>query len=233
MYIANQRQKKINVWIYIKYIFIVFILFVVLALIIWYIFIRNNDSSSSNFSKVGVEVAEVKPETKVITNELFKMTFPTTWELNGKKNPYSNQVYYEYQNKLKNYDNRMLKVYVDVFPSDFPINKLLPISVINNKIIPNELSEDCHTFNGAPMALNDGQVKASTWHAKWQGVSFICDMQSLQQNNVGTASLEEGYGVTIANKNGNKHKYFFVYIDHNVRPEYSIMKNAIESFEAL
>jgi hypothetical protein len=228
MYRADRRQKKRG--IIIKFIFLVIPFLLIIGVAIWFILFRTN-SSSSSFTKSGVEIAQVQPSTKVIKTDLFSIQLPTTWELLGKKNPFTNQVYYEFQNKLKNYDNRWIRVYVDVFPKDYAIKKLLPISVIDNKIIPGQMSDDCTNFTGAPLTTA-GRSSVQTWDAKWQNIAFTCDMASID-NNVGTASETEGYGVTLNSQNGVKHKYFFVYIDRNVRPEYTTFNEALKSFTTL
>ena len=51
------------------------------------------------------------------------------------------------------------------------------------------------------------------------------------QNLTGTASEDEGIGNTIVSSDGTKHKYFFVYIDHNVAPDNKIFTEALKSFE--
>jgi hypothetical protein len=104
--------------------------------------------------------------------------------------------------------------------------------VVDGKIIPGVISDDCTTFTGAPSPGSGGRSSNQIWSAKWQGVKFACSM-SKPDNYVGTASVEEGYGITLLSQKGVKHKYFFVYIDHNVRPEYQILTDALKSFETL
>lgn len=226
MYTANKRQRR-------QIIFFRFVLYTVpfivaLAVLGWLVFLRGGGSSAS-FLKSGSEVATVKPQTIDFSNEFFKITLPSTWVFLGRQNPFSNQVYYEYANTQKNYDNRWLRVYVDVFPSDYAVTRLLPLTVSNNHLIPGDLSDDCNTFTGAPSA-NSSQSVSVNWAAKWQNINFTCDMSN--QQTVGTASLDEGYGVTVVGKKGTAHKYFFVYIDHNIHPDYSLISDTVKSFEA-
>jgi hypothetical protein len=228
MYSADKRQKRRG--IFIKFIILMIPFFAVLALITWLVFYRDT-SNSASFQKTGAEVAEVKLATKDFTNTYFKITLPTSWADNGRQNPYSNQVYYEFQNTLKNYNNRWIRIYVDVFPGDFAINRLMPVSVVNNRIVPGTLSDDCTTFTGAPLS-ESGRSTAVTWEARWQNIKFICNVAA-PANFTGTASLQEGYGITLTSKNGSSHKYFFVYIDHNAHPEYTTFSDALKSFETL
>lgn len=109
----------------------------------------------------------------------------------------------------------------------------MPITLVENKIVPGILSDDCKTFTGAPLDKSvANSASASTWTAKWQGINFVCDM-ARPQNLIGTASEEEGIGNTITGSDGKKHRYFFVYIDHNVNPDYGIFTNALKSFQTL
>jgi hypothetical protein len=228
MYTVNHRQRQHKV-------FLRFLIFVVpfllaLAALVWFFFFRDQNSSA-NFTKAGSEVAVVKPATKDFTNDYFKVSLPTSWTDLGRKNPFTNQIYYEFQNTQKDYDNRWLRIYVDAIPTDLALNMLLPLSVVNNKLVPaGDISQECRSFTGAPLPGAQSQAAAQTWKAKWQGVDFVCDMTSIL-NYVGTADADEGYGITLVNKNNTHHKYFFLYIDHNIRPDPSILVDAVKSFE--
>jgi hypothetical protein len=227
MYTANKRQRKYK--IFFKFMLFVLPFIFAIGFLVWFIFMRPSESSA-NFAKAGTDIAQVQAAKKDFTNDYFKISLPVGWADHGKQNPLANQVFYEYQSAIKNYDNRWLHVYVDVFPADFAINKLLPVEVVNNRINPGDISDDCTTFTGSPSPGSGGRALNQTWSAKWQGVKFICSMTQ-PDNYVGTASVEEGYGITLLSKQGVKHKYFFVYIDHNVRPDYQIFMEALKSFE--
>ncbi|MEI6237029.1 MAG: hypothetical protein WCP03_00305 [Candidatus Saccharibacteria bacterium] len=228
MYTANKRQKKHK--IFLRFIIFVVPILVILGILVWYVFFRDN-SNSASFSKAGAEVAIVKPVYKDFTNQFFKITLPNSWADLGRKNPYSDQVYYEFQNTQKGFDNRWLRVYVDIFPLDFALNRLMPITIANNKIIPDTVSEECTTFTGAPISGANRQQTVQTWSAKYNSIDFICDMAN-PRNYVGTASSTQGYATTLTNKDGSSiHKYFFVYIDHNIHPEYLTFSDALKSFE--
>jgi hypothetical protein len=230
MYTAYKRQTKRRVFF--RFVVVVIPLLLIMISVIWFLFFRDQSSESTNFSKVGAEIAVVKPETKDFTNEYFKITLPASWESLGKKNPFIDQVYYEYQSKLKNYDNRWLRVYVDVYPPHFAINRVLPVSVKDNRVAVDSndgVSDECWTFTGAPLGSNDSAA-GQTWSAKWKSISFTCDMNK-NRNYTGAASEIEGYGLALVNKDGQKHKYFFVYIDSNVRPDYGIFEDSLRTFE--
>jgi hypothetical protein len=229
MYTVNKTRSRKKLLL--EFIITIAVLFALLAVALWFFVFREKGESSASFSRTGGTVAVVAPATKDFTVDEFTISLPDGWELNGKKNPYYNQVFYEFQSKVKDYENRWLNVYVDVIPQDYAINKLLPISVINNKITPGTVSDDCKSFTGAPKP-GSGQTTSQTWKATWEDVTFICNMTG-QQNQVGTASAADGYNVPITGPLKGTHTYFFVYIDHNVRPDTSILSDAVKSFVAL
>ena len=228
MYTVNKTrsQKKI-----------VFTLIISLLLIFglayglfWYFIIRDTDSNSANFSRTGGTVAVVKPATQDFATEEFTITLPSGWEFLGKENPVVNEEYYYYQSKTDDFTNRWLKIFVDTYPKDYALTRLLPITVKGNKIEPGIASSECTSFEGAPKV--GSQASKQPWVAEWEGISFNCNMTN-PQNHTGTASVKDGYGVPITGKSGAIHKYFFVYIDHNIRPDYSILTSALKTFEAL
>lgn len=230
MYTANKRQRSYKAFL--RFTIFVLPLIAGLMLLSWYVFIRDNQTVSSNFSKEGAQVVVAKPAVKEFRNKYFKISLRTTWESNGRLNPFSDQVYYEFQDKAKDSTNRWLRVYVDTFPRDFPLNRLMPITVIDNQIVPGVASEDCTSFTGAPQSNTETKTIADTWMAKWQGITFVCAMTK-PLNYLGTASVEEGLASTFINIDNSKHKYFFLYIDHNVRPDDTNLVDALKSFEPL
>lgn len=223
MYRANQRYHKHSTML--RFVLIIVPLLVIIIFLVWWFLFRNTGTSSANFDKVG-SITVNKPNTKEFTTPYFKISLPTTWEDKGRKNPFSYEVYYLFQNGLKDYDNRWLRVYVDVFPKDIAINRLLPVTLTDGKISPGVLSDECTAFTDAPKA---GVMSAT---AKWQGVTFYCDFAKAQ-NLTGTASAEEGYGITMTGPSGTPHKYFFTYSDFNVRPDYQFLSEALKSFQPL
>jgi hypothetical protein len=228
MYTVDKTRSRKKLFIQFVVAFTLFFAAIIFA--IWFFMIRTVGDSSANFSKEGNTYAVVEASYDEFTTDEYRIELPKGWEFLGKKNPTTEEVYYEYQSKIENYDNRWLKVYVDVFPPAYPINQLLPIEPLNNKLKTGTMSGDCRSFEGAPKQ-GSGASQSQTWQATWQGISFTCNTAT-QQNITGTASVQEGYGVTVSGSKGT-HKYFFVYTDHNIRPQLSILTDAVKSFEAL
>lgn len=228
MYTVNKTRSRKKLLAQFVLAFVIFI--VLAAILFWFFVIKNTDESSANFVRSGGTIAVVAPATIDISTDEFTVTLPEGWALLGKMNPYYNQVYYEFQSQVKDYENRWLRVYVDIYPEDFALNRLLPVAAKDNGLVPGTISSDCKTFQGAPKP-GTGQVTSQTWTAVWEGVTFTCNMVS-PVNNIGTGSVKDGYGVPVTGTKGT-HEYFFVYIDHNVRPDASILTDAVKSFEAL
>ena len=122
MYTANHRQHRHK--IFVRFFLFVFPFLIALGVLIWFLFFRNT-SNSASFTQPGVKVAVVKPETRDFVNDYFKITLPSTWVELGRKNPHSYEVYYEFQNTQENYENRYLRVYLDVIPDFQAITRLI------------------------------------------------------------------------------------------------------------
>ena len=201
----------------------------VIGVFVWWLIVRGDHSNSANFDRLGSTPTN-QSDNKEFTTPYFKIALPPTWIDKGRKNPYSYEVYYEYQNSETNYDNRWLRVYVDVFPPDKPINRLLHISYVGNKIVSGVLSDDCTVFTGAP-AIANGQ-KGTSAPAKWQGIDFVCNFAAAE-NIIGTGTPDQGYAITLTGPSGGTHRYFFTYTDFNVRPDAQILSEALKNFQPL
>ncbi len=228
MYQSNQRYHKHNILL--RFAIIAIVIILITLTVVWWIFFKDSEKASSNFEKSGT-VTISRPDTKEFTTPFFKIYLPNMWIDKGRQNPFSDQVYYSYVSTEKNYENRLLKVYVDIFPSDLPLNRLLPVTVVSGKLSPGVISDNCRSFTD-DSAEGANVQKGTLATAKWQGASFTCNFAA-DQNITGTASAEEGYGVTMTGPKGVPHKYFFTYTDLNVRPDSQFLSEAIKSFQPL
>lgn len=197
----------------------------------WYIFLKDNKTTTATFVKSSETKPVSKEETKLITTEYFTIRMPITWENNGKKNPLVNQVYYELQDKKKNNDGRFLKVFVDVIPTDYPVDEVLSVYNDGRRLIPGQFSDDCSEFSGAPK-YNPASDVNKTWLTSWQGIPFYCDIGN-KGSQIGVVSKEGGYSQAMEGLKKEKHSFFFVYSDQNIRQNNKIMSDAINSFQPL
>ncbi|MCU0667147.1 MAG: hypothetical protein MUF85_00820 [Patescibacteria group bacterium] len=224
---TRSRKKLLS-----QILIILLIILGIILVIVWYFFLRSEGLKTTNFEKSGGNTqAVVAPALEEFTTDEFKLSLPKGWELIGKQNPYYNQVYYEFQSKIKDYENRWLKVFVDVIPEDYALNKVMPITVMGNRLKAGEISDDCNTFSGAPKP-GSSQSSSVTWKAEWEGISFICNVSS-QLNQIGSGVVNGNNIITVTGPIRGTHKYMLIYTDHNVRPDQSIFTDAVNSFEAI
>ena len=228
MYRVDKTRSRKKLFLQFMAAFVLF--FGAITIAVWFFIIRDNQANSANFSTNGDSYAVVKASYDEFKTDEFKIELPQGWEFLGKRGTLTTDLYYEYQSKIKNFDNRWLKVYVDAIPADYPMNQLLPITPENNTLKPGAVSGDCRSFEGAPKQ-GSALAESQTWDATWQGITFTCNTATVS-NHTGTANLESGFSVPVTGPSGT-HTYFFVYTDHNVRPQLSILTDAVKSFEAL
>jgi hypothetical protein len=92
------------------------------------------------------------------------------------------------------------------------------------------MSDVCLTFTGAPASSAQTAQSLPNQLAKWQGINFMCDLSNYNNNSVGTSSLQGINTVTLTGSTTGRHSFFFLYVDHNIQPDYSIFTNALKSF---
>lgn len=175
------------------------------------------DESSQNFS---------------VDEPTFTMELPSDWTLASRQNDqYEHSV--TWQATKKHEDNRTLKVYVDLMPVQKSINNLLPIAVEGNQLQPGDVSDNCATFTqGVKPVPGDTSTRPVDTPAKWGGVDFICDLPRTIDREVGSGSVGAINTTVVTGPSKGTHKYFFLYVDHNIQPNDAIFINAIRSFRA-
>jgi len=227
MYKINKRRRHGY-----KIVAVVFVVIPLIALIvggIWYLVLKNNKTTISNFTQANGEVATVEEATRSFSTESFSVSLLSTWVFVGKMNPAADQTYYEYQDKNPKESNRLLEIYVDNYPTNFSVNRILPVQVENNKLLPSDnVSDDCSTFGGIPVNAS----ASGLWVAKWQGISFNCSVNQ-PRNYVAAATVTSGIGIPLQGIKSGKHTYMFVYIDQNAASNYTLFGPILKSFQAL
>lgn len=210
---------------------IIFCCLLVLVAGFWWYFLRGVTTETAVINSTITQSDAAQTVLVEHTTDFYTVKLPKTWQSKGRKNPVSDSVYFEYQNTQKNFDNRSLRIYVDVLPKDLPINHLLPVTVVGKMIVPAVTSEDCASFS-TPPNIKPGTAKPDYVQAKWQGVVFECDLKQLDRK-VATASAEEGYGVSVKNSKDAVHKFFFVYIDRNVQADLQFLPEVVKNFKVI
>lgn len=152
----------------------------------------------------------------------FSIALPTSWQpVTGQKQPF---VSYQWQINNSQY-HQSLAVYEDNIPQSLAVNRALAVQANGSKLTTiNEVSDNCTDFTkNSPDA---GQTGA---FAKWQGVSFICDVGNYERDVVGTSSATGINTVTLGTA-ADTHQFFFTFTDNNINPDFSTFYNALTSF---
>jgi hypothetical protein len=167
----------------------------------------------------------VKPATKQVNNSIFSMTIPRNWQpVKSSRIP---SAQYAWRATSKTDAGRGLEIYVDAIPKTMAVNRLLPVSASNNRlVIRNEVSDNCVNFTDASKADRPtGQAPA-----KWSGVNFYCDVGNYARNVVGTGSPSVINSVTVDGSAAGAHRFFFVYTDHSAESDYVVFTDILSSF---
>ncbi len=165
---------------------------------------------------------------KIFTQETYTFRLPSDWVFKG-HNEYPTNIY-SYQATAKNADNRTLEIYVDRVPTDKAFNRILPVIISENKIVvTGSVSENCIEFTGLN-GVNPQTAGVSTLMSKWQGVEFLCDVGNYTRNLVGVGTIDTKTNIILTGPESKQHTYYFLYIDHNINPDYQILEKALESF---
>jgi hypothetical protein len=231
MYRLGRRSKKKakkQLW------FVILALLLIPVIAIGYFIVRvakDSDVKASTPQAITREYAvEEVDDRKVFDQTEFVVKLPNDWALKDHvTEPYN---LYSWQATKKNADNRWLEIYVDRYPKDKAFNRLLPVSIDNNKIIvTGSVSENCTAFTG-PQGANQAPASGvETLPAKWQGVDFLCDMANYTRNSVGVGTTGSQTAIKLSGAKTGMHTFFFVYIDHNINPDYQLLENTLASLE--
>jgi hypothetical protein len=195
--------------------------------------LQANSSATveGNTRTVGQTLGAASAKKLAVDEPTFTMELPGDWKLKSRTTTAAERSI-TWQGTAKGQDNRWLTVYIDTIPATKSLNRLLPVSAQGDMLNPGDMSDNCITFTGGGSldAAKASQTKESP--AKWAGVDFICNLPSVVENQVGTGSVEGRNQVTVKGPSQGAHKYFFLFTDHNIQPNYSILTDAIESFRA-
>ena len=193
------------------------------------------DLKNNNKDKIvqgpGNEVAQALDDnTNVIKiDELtFKMELPSDWkEVSRTSNRQEQSITWQATKKYE--DNRYLIAYIDTIPKTKAVTRMLPLSAREDSLVVGEASTNCSTFT----KHGDGTGRQDQDEpAKYQNLSFICDLGRSIDNEIGTGSADGINTVFVTGPSKGKHAYFFVYTDHNIQPDANILYAALKSFRA-
>lgn len=194
-------------------------------------FIYNDLQLNQSEEVVGEErtVSQVLGDSDayLVSHDKFEFELPGDWREIDKVDR-QNEQSITWQATLRDEDNRWLKLYINTIPEDEAIVRLLPVNVEGSEMRRGQMSGHCNTFTGSS---TEGQRYPL---AKWEDVEFLCDAnRTVNTNIIGTG--QEGQPINtveITGEDSGTNQYFFVYRDQNIRPNFEIFYNAVNSFRA-
>ncbi len=223
------RRRRTRVFIILA---ITFGIIGAVALLIFNDLKTNQSGSATGKEQTVLQLLDESTARITINEPTFSMQLPSDWKETERKNiPVEKSV--TWQAGKKGHDNRWLKIYVDTIPADYAVNRLVPVNKSSSgELLANDVSPNCSTFTQGGTQNADQAQHLQSKPAKYQDVDFICDLVKIVDNQVGAGSADGINTIIVPGENTGTHKYFFLYIDRNIQPDYSIFYNALKSFKA-
>jgi hypothetical protein len=187
--------------------------------------IKANDQAINGYYNGGTSSGHL-----TVDEPTFGLTLPDDWKeiaREGKPNPTSIQ----WRSTKKGGESRDLKIYIDKIPETLAVNKVLPITIVGNKITVGDVSDNCINFNTVKYNPKSTTKVVEQAPGVWQNANFICDLGNYVRNVVGTAVVGGNYKATFKTKAGKDVSFLFVYTDHTTTPDYQILTDTLTSFE--
>jgi hypothetical protein len=191
---------------------------------------KNNEGPIEGESRTVSQVLSGISQQKKIDEPFFSFELPADWKETERMNhPRERSI--SWQAGKEGQDNRYLKLYIDTIPSDRAVNHLVPVSAQGRGLSVGDASENCATFTGGGTLDAGRAARLKPAPAKWQDVDFICNLPRVTDREVGIGSRGGMNYVELTGSQGT-HKYFFLYTDRNVQPDYNIFYEVLRSFKA-
>ncbi|MBA3758233.1 hypothetical protein H0X10_01205 [Candidatus Saccharibacteria bacterium] len=192
---------------------------------------KNVGSGVEGESRVVSQVLSDNAGQITIDEPNYSLELPSDWKETGRN---TNNLYTSitWQATTKGKDNRWLTLYMDRIPLDTPVNRIVTLTVQDNTLKFNDVSDNCASFTVGG-TFNTGQ--ASTLKpalTKVNKVDFICNLPRVNDNEVGTGTEGSVNSVTVTGPSKGTHKYFFLYTDRNFQPDYGLFYDVLRSFKA-
>lgn len=160
-----------------------------------------------------------------INEPSYKFELPTMWQqIKQVTSPSEHSI--TWQSFVKNATNRYLTIYTSPIPTTFPVNRELPIESRGSTIGIGTLSDNCANFTNGGTPRTVVPVLA-----KWENVNFYCNIPNFVDNQIGTGTTGAINSITLIGPQDGSQNYFFLYIDRNIAPDYSIFYSILSSFQ--
>ena len=225
-YRKKRRIKRKWRWAVLAFV----VLLILAGLLIGLDIYRGRSQQQSGAPKISQLVVDGGPKIK-IDEPSFSLQLPADWKEIGRVNSRTEYGITWQATKPKE-DNRYMTIYLDKIPRTLAFNRLLPIEAVGSGLRHGSVSDNCAAYTEGGAIDANSALKAKDTLAKWEEVTFWCDLPKVFDNVVGTSSLEGINIVEVTGEKAGKHSYFFIYTDHNIHPNYDIFTDTIKSFKA-
>ncbi len=170
------------------------------------------------------KVLGAKSKTRNFTAGPVSLDLPRDWEQFTPETAPAGSV--SWRNTAGNKGVRIITLYIDAIPTEYPLNRVLAVEARDNRItLLGGVSDNCVNFSGQGRVVSGGNGKSP---ARWEGVQFTCDTANYVRNVVGISSAELPGAVNLNGTTGS-HRLFAVYTDADASPNHSLFTTAIES----
>ena len=217
-----------------KTLFIVFGTFAVMALLAGLVVLDLRKSVAPAIEGESRSVSQVLSDNSqhaIINEPFYSFELPPDWK-EIKRNDSSLYTSVTWQATLKGQDNRYLTIYIDKIPFDMPFNKLVTVRPQGAGIVYSDVSDNCANFTVGGTQERGPLNNSKPAVTRWNKVDFMCNLPQSTDNQVGTGSESMPNAITLTGPTQGTHKYFFLYIDRNFQPDYSIFYHVLDSFRA-
>ena len=215
---SNRRRNII--------LFIVILIVIILVLVGVYIvkkYIHPNTKISGSKGQTTAYNGAAAGQLKTYSANDFSFQMNSGWtEMSIKNSAYN---IYQWQTG-EGAKFQTIQIFEDTIPANFAVNHVLIVQAnMNHLTAVGAPSDNCANFtNGHITSTQVG------YPAKWQNISFNCDLNNTVRDTVGTSSLTAVNSVTMVSPTNAHHSFFFLYTDYAVQGNYGDFQQLINSF---
>jgi hypothetical protein len=212
-------------------------LFLLAILAAAYFFIIRPNSGNTFNNDPNARTSSVKTTTPTdtpIDEAVFSATLPGPWKLSAQD---WDARYHSYQwnSSDKKNNGRLFRVYVDTMPKDQAVNYLLPVKVQGNVMSFGTVSDNCVNFTQGAVPEDQRPVNIPldkiALPSRWGLVDFLCDNGHVSGQVVGATSSESLNTISLSGPTKGSHKFFFMYQDNNISPDFGLFQQILASFK--
>jgi hypothetical protein len=164
-------------------------------------------------------------QNKLYNEPDFSISLPSSWHVVPRPaGPYQS---YTWQSSDVGTNGQLIEILENTIPVNFAVNRVLIVEgEVDHLALEGQASDNCSTFTKNAPAPNETGAPA-----EWDGVSFLCDQRNQERDVIGTSSTDGVNTVILKDQQtGVNHKFFFIYTDFSVDPDYTVFYNTLNSF---